>query len=224
VSHGTDAPAIYTARSREYLTFVKAVLYPQGLRAFFRSYGLGRRPRVLDAGCGTGLCTFALLDALGERGTQPATLDAFDLTPAMLEQFREAVAARGLAGIRMTRADVLALERLPEDWRDYDLVVSSAMLEYLPRERLPDALAGLRRRMRSTGTMIVFISRRNPPMRWLIERWWHANLYSRRELSAAFEQAGLTATFRHFPFPYRHLGTWGIIVEARVAGDSTLSR
>jgi ubiquinone/menaquinone biosynthesis C-methylase UbiE len=219
----SNAPAIYTARKRAYLRFIKAVLYPQGLRAFFRSYPL-RGSRVLDAGCGTGVCTLALLDALGERGIQPATVDAFDLTPAMLEQFRETLAARGLTSIRLAQADVLELDRLPDDWRDYDLVVSSAMLEYLPRERLPDALAGLRQRLRRTGAMVVFISRRNLAMQWLIRKWWDANLYSRRELSAAFERAGLTATFRRFPFPYWHLGAWGVIVEARAAGGSAHPR
>ena len=217
----SSALEIYTARSREYLWFVKSVLYPQGLRAYFRSRRFEPKLRILDAGCGTGICTLALLDALGEQGMGPATLDGFDLTPTMLEQFRQTVAERGMTDIRLTQADVLALDRLPDDWRDYDLVISSGMLEHLPRERLPDALSSLRQRMRDTGSMVVFISRRNATMQWLIGKWWNANLYSRRELSAAFESAGLTVTFRRFPSPYWHLRAWGLVVEARVASAST---
>jgi len=210
------AREIYTRRSREYLRFVNAVLYPQGLRAFFRSYPLPPAPRVLDAGCGTGIVACALLRVLGERGREAARLDGFDLTPAMLDQFRVLVDRLGLSKIRLMQADALALDRLPADWRDYDLVMSSAMLEYLPRERLVDALSSLRRLMEPTrGVMLVFISRRNLLMRWMIRKRWGANTYSRRELSAAFERAGLVSKFRRFPFPYWHLNVWGMIAEGR---------
>jgi SAM-dependent methyltransferase len=210
----TDAQAIYTARKREYSRFIRAVLYPQGLRAFFRSCDLRSGLRVLDAGCGTGALTFALLAALGDRGFEPAAVDGFDLTPAMLDDFRARIAERRLERIRLTRANVLELERLPDDWHDYDLVVSSAMLEYLPPNRLAVALAALRERMRPDGRMFVFISRRNPAMKWLIRKWWKAHLYTRRDLSAAFVEAGLAPAFRPFPFPYTHLNVWGLIVEA----------
>lgn len=53
-------------------------------------------------------------------------------------------------------------------------------------------------------------------MRYLIERWWSAELYTRDELAAAAAEAGFTQVrFRRFPARYRHLDLWGHIVEVR---------
>jgi cyclopropane fatty-acyl-phospholipid synthase-like methyltransferase len=90
--------------------------------------------RVLDAGCGTGAVTLALLDALEQQKASYATIDAFDLTPEMLASCQGSLIARGVTDIRLRQADVLALDdQLPPDWRDYDLILSAAMLEYLPK-------------------------------------------------------------------------------------------
>src|SRR6185503_13296414 len=102
---------------------------------------------------------------------------------------------------------------LPQDWRGYDLVISSAMLEYLPKRRLPEALAALRERLEPSGALVVFISRRNLLMKWLIERWWNANLYTKTEIAEAFRSGGLVTTFRKFPYPYSQLNFWGLVVE-----------
>jgi hypothetical protein len=90
------------------------------------------------------------------------------------------------------------------------------MLEYVPRERFVDALAGLRARLRAGGALVLFITRRNPLMRLLIGRWWASHLYTRRELADAFGRAGFTqVAFRRFPPSAWHLAAWGHIVEAR---------
>ncbi|MBW2272609.1 MAG: class I SAM-dependent methyltransferase [Deltaproteobacteria bacterium] len=191
--------------------------YPQGLRAWFRRSSLLRPGlRILDAGCGSGIVTLALRDALCERGMEPAALNAFDLTPAMLEHFRSTLEDRGIEEIELQRANVLALEELPQTWRDYDLVVTASMLEYVPRERFADALAGLRARLAGDGALILFITRNNWLMKPLIGRWWDAELYTRQELEAAFAQAGFSAlSFHRFSPAFRHLDLWGHIVEAR---------
>ena len=49
--------------------------------------------------------------------------------------------ARSIEGVRLAEANVLTLDALPETWTGYDLVVSASMLEYVPSEDLPDALA-----------------------------------------------------------------------------------
>ena len=87
-------------------------------------------------------------------------MHAFDLTPAMLEHFRASLARRGIEGVATARADVLALESLPRDWTGYDLVVTASMLEYVPRGRFAEALAGLRARLREGGRLVLFITRR----------------------------------------------------------------
>ena len=144
-----------------------------------------------------------------------ASSHGFDLTPAMLDRFRATLRARGLDDVELEQADVLALASLPADWTGYDRIVSASMLEYLPRDRIADALAGLRERLAEGGRLQLFITRRNPLMAPLIGRWWDANLYRREELRAAFEQAGFTSiAFRKFPLAFRYLDVWGHIVEA----------
>jgi cyclopropane fatty-acyl-phospholipid synthase-like methyltransferase len=139
---------------------------------------------------------------------------AFDLTPAMLDRFRERLRAREIT-VELTPADVLRLSELPEGWNEYDLVVSASMLEYIPRGQFASALAGLRRLLRDDGRLILFVTRRNWLTRPLIGRWWASNLYSAAELQDAFCTAGFhVAAFAGFPLPFRYLDTWGYVVVA----------
>ncbi|MBW2162287.1 MAG: class I SAM-dependent methyltransferase, partial [Deltaproteobacteria bacterium] len=113
-------------------------------------------------------------------------------------------------------ANVLEQHHLPESWTGYDRILSSAMLEYLPKDRLAEALAELRQRLAADGTLTIFITRRNALMVPLIEWWWKANIYTRGELREIFSQAGFDSiTFHRFPRPFWHLNLWGLIVEAR---------
>jgi ubiquinone/menaquinone biosynthesis C-methylase UbiE len=171
---------------------------------------------VLDAGCGTGAVTIAFHEALVRRGFTPGSIDAFDLTPAMLRHFREKAEQRGIACLATAQANVLQLDELPKGWTNYDLIVTASMLEYVPREKLPEALAALRGRLAKQGRLILFITKRNWLTRPLVGWWWRSNLYNRQELSTAFRDAGFArAEFRAFPPAASHLAPWGHIVEAR---------
>jgi len=143
-------------------------------------------------------------------------VQGFDLTPKMLDKFREVLRTRGIEGVNVVQADVLQLDTLPEGWNNFDLIVSAAMMEYLPRERLVEALSGLRSRLNEAGSVLLFITRENWLMRPLIGHWWGANLYQAAELEESFRLAGFTTiVFETFPFPYKHLSLWGHIIEAK---------
>jgi SAM-dependent methyltransferase len=211
------AVQLYTSRSRSYLRFVNAFGYPQGIRAYWqKSMNLKSGLSVLDAGCGTGIASLALRKALLRRGLRPGKFNCFDITPKMLDIFREKLRKGAIEGVEVVRADVLHLDTLPSDWKDFDLIISAAMMEYLPSEHLVTALSGLRSRLGGTGSIVLFITRKNWLMKLLIGTWWKANYYQESELEEYFRRAGFSnITFSSFPFPYSHLSLWGNIVEAK---------
>jgi len=207
----------FSARAARYDRYVSAFRYREGIQAFFeRADWLQTNMRIRDAGCGSGLPGVALLEAIRRRGLEHGLVHAFDLTPAMLDRYRARLARLRVERIELREANVLELERLPESWTGYDLVLSASMLEYVPRERLPEALAGLRARLAEGGRLVLFMTRRNPVTRLLVERPWGGNRYTREELAGALSAAGFhEATFRSFPPRYGWLGLWGHVVEGR---------
>ena len=211
-----DALSLFTRRHRTYARFIRLVRYPQGLRAFFgRSSLLADHLRVLDAGCGTGVATLALHEALVRRRFTSGTFHAFDVTPAMLERFGKALDRRGVS-VETRQADVLDMNSLPATWTNYDLIVTASMLEYVPRRHLADALGALRARLAAQGHAVVFITRRNWLTRPLIGRWWQSNLYDKCELCDAFHRAGFSQVrFSTFPLAASYLAAWGYVIEAR---------
>lgn len=209
---------LYTERTDLYHWFFADLLgYGPGIRALVGASGLlASGQRILDAGCGTGVVSRGVLATARRRGLTGITIDGFDLTPAMLARFREWLAANEIGNVTLTLGDVCDPRSLPEGWNGYDLVVSSAMLEYLPKASLAAALGHLRARLRPGGHLLFAITRRNPLMAVLIERWWESHAYQRAELERHVRAAGFgEVRFGHFPFPYRWLDLWGHVVVAR---------
>jgi SAM-dependent methyltransferase len=214
-----DAKALYTERVDAYLSFNKVFRAAQAYRAFYRSYTrLPPHLRILNAGCGTGMDALALIDDLQRRGLLYDTFDAFDLTPAMLERFRRHIEDHRIPGVRLQEANVLDLQELPDDWTQYDLIVSAAMLEYVPREAITHAVSGLRERLAPGGTFLLFITRRNWITSALIAKPWKANVYRGDEVRQFLAAARFKrVTFRKFPASYFWHNWWAHVVEASTA-------
>lgn len=208
---------LYSDNADKYLSAISFVGYPEALQKFFESYDRLRADlRVLDAGCGAGTATFALIAAL-DRYTLPyRTIDGFDLTPAMLTRFQNELSRRNIRDVNLREADVLSLETLPSTWTDYDLIISAAMLEYLPRAQLSAALNSLGLRLAPGGHLLIFITRKNPLTKLLIEKWWKANRYTRNEITNALRSAGFNeVVFSRFPFRCFWQNFGAHVVEAK---------
>jgi 2-polyprenyl-3-methyl-5-hydroxy-6-metoxy-1,4-benzoquinol methylase len=200
---------IYSTGAESYNSFISAFRYPQGIRALVQALDLLRPGlRVLDAGCWFGAATFAFIEAMARQGLKYESIHAFDLTLAMLSRFRASLNTRGIIDVQLHEADVLA-------WVEYDLILSASMLEYLPKNELPLALAGLRKRLSPNGKILILITRKSLEARILIEWWWRSERYSREELHQAFSAGGFCdVTFRRFPGPYFWLNRSSYAVEA----------
>jgi cyclopropane fatty-acyl-phospholipid synthase-like methyltransferase len=200
-----DAESLYTSRDRLYLAWMSLFRQEQAIKALLDHAGVLRpNIRMLDAGCGSGAATLAALQLLKERGWAHSVVDAFDVTAAMLDRFQANLTAGKAENVRLRQANVRTLDRqLPEDWTGYDLVVSTSMLEYVPRPELAHALAALRRRLSTSGSLLVVITRKNLASKLMIEWAWNANGYGATELRAAFSSAGfLNLAFDKFPPSY----------------------
>jgi len=222
-SHTLVVKKLYTERLTTYRRFISFFRSRDALRILLERTGLLRpNLRILDAGAGFGTATFALLDAFRHRHIHPETIDGFDLTPAMLARFRAELDSRGISQVRVKQADVLALDQqLPSSWTEYDLIVSASMLEYVARPELSKALSALGARLAGHGTLLVVITRKNWITKVLIEWWWQATGYSRRELRETFAAAGFRdLVFSRFPFRYFWQNFSNhVVVAKRRAGD-----
>lgn len=217
----SDVQRLYTRRPRGYVAYVQAFGHRQGVRALLtRAAVLEPGQRILDAGCGTGLSILALAGALRRLGLRPRSVDAFDLTPAMLdrcratlERRRAALEAAGLTGVELRQADVLRLDdQLPASWTGYHLIMCASMLEHLPRHQLRAGLTSLRQRLAPGGRLLAVITRRQfYPTRWI----WHCEGYTRQELHAALTDAGLTGiTFHRYPWTCTWLNLGNHVITA----------
>ncbi|MDP2834347.1 MAG: class I SAM-dependent methyltransferase [Pseudomonadota bacterium] len=83
---------------------------------------LNTNMRALDYGCGTGMLSFPLKDALGH-------ITLKDSSAGMLEVLREKIAALGVSNMTVRQAD-LSSQPLPEE--RYDLIYTSMVLHHIP--------------------------------------------------------------------------------------------
>jgi SAM-dependent methyltransferase len=157
---------------------------------------LGRPPRVLDVGCGTGILLGRLLERVPE-------LDAsgVDASADMLAQAR--VHLRTWPAVRLERARVGAgtSAGLPFAPGGFDLITCANLLHYLPE---PVAtLGGFARLLAPGGQLVVEdFARRAPPFPWHVYEWLlrrldsgHVRAYSLAEAHALCARATLQVAF-----------------------------
>lgn len=212
-----DARKLYTNKVNAYRSFISFFRSLRAYQFFFETSDLLKSDlHILDAGCGTGAATFALFNALQNNDLNYQHWDAFDLTPAMLDYFKKRLKEREISNIRIREGNVLHLDRLPSSWKNYDLIISTAMLEYIPKENIVTALVGLRDLLASGGRLIIAITKKNWVNWLLIEKWWKSNRYSRSELEHVLIAAGFEHfRFKRFHYTYFWQNQWGYLIDAQ---------
>jgi ubiquinone/menaquinone biosynthesis C-methylase UbiE len=159
---GAEAVTLYDRFASLYDITFKFNRYAHSLERYLREHGpaLEDGARVLDAGCGTGLLTVALLRSL----PRPAHINAADLSAPSLRKAAGAVARESAARrhrVRLLQANLL---RLPFADDTFDFVVTSGALEYVP---LGEGLAELARVTRPGGHLLHLPVRPAPASRFL---------------------------------------------------------
>jgi len=122
--------------------------YGRSLDQYFAAHPLplSRGARILDAGCGTGTLTLALLRTL----RFPVSITALDLSASSVEAARKAVSQSPdrRRDVSYAQGNVLSL---PFADNSFDLVVTSGALEYMPLE---DGLSELARVIAPEGHLL----------------------------------------------------------------------
>jgi ubiquinone/menaquinone biosynthesis C-methylase UbiE len=158
--------------------------YGRSLDQYFANNPLpiSRGARILDAGCGTGLLTLALMRSLHF----PVNITALDLSATSISAARKAVAeSRGRArDVAFAEGNLLSL---PFADNSLDMVVTSGALEYVP---LAEGMAELARVIMPGGHLLHIPCRRPSPATTFLEILFRFKSHPREEI--------LNQTDRHF--------------------------
>jgi ubiquinone/menaquinone biosynthesis C-methylase UbiE len=142
------AGSYYDRIARFYDLTFKLNGYGRSLDQYFDNYPLpiSRGAKILDAGCGTGLLTLALLRTI----RFPVAITALDLSSTSINAARRALysSTGRTRDVTFTQGNLLSL---PFANDSLDLVVTSGALEYVP---LADGLAEIARVIAPGGHLL----------------------------------------------------------------------
>jgi ubiquinone/menaquinone biosynthesis C-methylase UbiE len=192
------ARSFYDRIARLYGFSFKLNGYGRSLDQYFakRPLPVSRGARILDAGCGTGLLTLALMRAL----RFPVRITALDLSARSVSAAKRAVAqAKGRKrDVTYAQGNVLALPFADDS---FDLVVTSGALEYVPLEDGFNELA----RVMATGGYLLHLPVRPGVASTFLEILFRFKTHPPRKLKVETERHFRIVDHYRFP-PLQAIG------------------
>jgi len=198
---------------RLYAIFFGALGYRASLRHFMRAhhhrFGLRDHMAILDAGIGTGFLTVGLL----RESPIPLEAVGMDFSRGMLTGLKRRLTTEGLESrVRLNLAD---MRRMPFPHHAFDLVITSAAMEYLPQVR--DGIVECARVLRPGGRLL-FIATRDSLMGKAIAATWKNKVLSPIHVADCMRRAGMTRVERlRFPWYFPHVNAWGMALLGQKA-------
>jgi ubiquinone/menaquinone biosynthesis C-methylase UbiE len=172
--------------------------YGRSLDQYFEAHPLPVFPgcSVLDAGCGTGTLTLALLRTL----SVPVKLTALDLSASSMATARKYVDKKqSQQSVRFAQGNVLALPFADEA---FDLVLTSGVLEYLPLDEGLSELA----RVISPGGHLLHLPMRPTPITTLLEMLFRFKTHPPEEVAETTDKYFQVVS--HYRFPRFQAISW----------------
>lgn len=192
------AGSFYDRIERFYDLTFKLNGYGRSLDRYMEAHPLPvfENARILDAGCGTGTLTLALLRTL----RVPVKLTAIDLSASSMATARKYVNKNNpqQQEVRFAQGNVLALP-FPDD--AFDLVVTSGVLEYVPLEDGFTEMA----RVISPGGYFLHLPMRPTAVTTLLELLFRFKVHPPNELAETTDRHFQVVSHYRFP-PFQIIG------------------
>jgi len=173
--------------------------YGRSLDQYFEAHPLPvfSGARILDAGCGTGTLTRAMLRTL----RLPTEITAFDLSASSMVTAKKYVSKHGKPrqAVRFAQGNVLALPFADET---FDVVVTSGVLEYVPLEEGFNELA----RVLSRGGHLLHLPMRPSPVTTLLEMLFRFKAHTPGEIGETTDRHFQVVS--HYRFPRFQIIGW----------------
>lgn len=127
-----NSNSLYSSIARSYDTLLTLSGYRLAINHFLRRLPVDRDRaiKVLDAGCGTGMYSLAIMKQFPN-----ARIEAFDLNEDMMRAFRSKLEKRKELGARVNLFIGNIIEPLPTINSGFDLIVTAGVLEYVDLRR-----------------------------------------------------------------------------------------